>query len=78
MQEVIVYRNPLEAAIWQTVMNGEFFVVAVGLVAFFLVFLAIHGLVGKYFGWMKQQKTVYWQLAGSAVVGILIVKYLWV
>lgn len=33
MQSVIVYRNPLEAAIWESLMNGGFIIVAAFIVA---------------------------------------------
>lgn len=33
MQEVIIYRNPFEAAIWHSLMNGGFIVVLAFLVA---------------------------------------------
>ena len=33
MQEVIIYRNPLEAAIWSSLMNGGFVVVLVFILA---------------------------------------------
>lgn len=28
MQEIIVYRNPLEAALWSAIMDGSFFPMA--------------------------------------------------
>lgn len=45
MQEIIVYRNPLEAAIWKTVGSAEFFPFMVGFVVFFVVFLTVYNLL---------------------------------
>ncbi len=47
MQEIIVYRNPLEAALWSAIMGGSFFPVIVGVVAFFCVFLAVNRVLNK-------------------------------
>lgn len=47
MQEIIVYRNPLEAALWSSVMDGSFFPVIVGVVAFFCVFLAVNRVINN-------------------------------
>ena len=54
MQEVIVYRNPMEAAIWQYVMSASlsasFFPVICGVVVFFAVMLTAHNLISKRYG----------------------------
>lgn len=47
MQEIIVYRNPMEAALWSTIMSGDFFPVIVGVVVFFLVFLGVNRILNK-------------------------------
>lgn len=39
MTEIIVYRNPLEAAMWNAIGNGSLFPIIVAIVAFFVVFL---------------------------------------
>lgn len=44
--EIIVYRNPAEAALWNMLSNGEIFPFAVGIVVFFVVFLAMHRVLG--------------------------------
>lgn len=38
MQEIIVYRNPAEAAFWQLMSNGEFFPIIVGAAVAIIVF----------------------------------------
>jgi hypothetical protein len=50
MQEIIVYRNPLEAAMWNSFMNGDFFPVIAGIVVFFAVFLVSHAVARKIWG----------------------------
>ncbi len=47
MQEIIVYRNPMEAALWNTIMSGDFFPAIVGIVVFFLVFLGVNRILNK-------------------------------
>lgn len=47
MQEVIIYRNPMEAAMWNAIMDGSFFPVIVGVVVFFCVFLATNRVLNK-------------------------------
>jgi hypothetical protein len=41
MQEIIVYRSPLEAAIWQGLSSGEFFPIILGACIALVVFLFI-------------------------------------
>ena len=50
MQEVIVYRNPMEAAMWHFVMSADFFPVICGIVVFFVVMLTAHKLISKRYG----------------------------
>ncbi len=80
MQEVIVYRNPLEAAMWHAMMAGEFFPIIVGIVVFFAVFLTAHGLMVKRWGsWGKgAAQRSYAALAIGAVAGILTIWKMWV
>lgn len=47
MQSIIVYRNPLEAAMWEGIMSGSFFPVILGVVVFFCAFLAMNQLLNK-------------------------------
>ena len=47
MQEIIVYSNPMEAALWNTIMSGDFFPVIVGVAVFFLVFLGANRILNK-------------------------------
>ena len=56
MQEIIVYRNPLEAALWSAIMDESFFPAIVGVVAFFCVFLAVNRVLNKGRSWGKNVK----------------------
>jgi len=47
MQEIIIYRNPVEAVMWNAIMDGSFFPVIAGVVVFFCVFLAANQLLNK-------------------------------
>lgn len=80
MQEVIVYRNPLEAALWNTLMSGEFFPVVVGVVVFFVVFLALNAAFCKRWGsWGKGASTrTNIALAVGALSGFLTIWKMWI
>lgn len=47
MQEVIVYRNPIEAAVWSAIMNGSFMPVIAGVLVFFVVFVGFERVLNK-------------------------------
>lgn len=47
MQSIIVYRNPLEAMLWEGLMNGSFFPLIVGIVVFFFVLLLSNKILNK-------------------------------
>ena len=78
MQQIIVYRNPLEAAFWNATASAEVFVVGVGVVCFFVVFLLF-----KYFG---KRKVKYWYryvypypvIAVSALISYFVMYKIWV
>ena len=44
MQEVIVYRNPVEAAFWKFIGSGDAFPIMVAMVLFFATILLTDGL----------------------------------
>ncbi len=77
MQEVIVYRNPGEAAIWHALQNGEFFPVIVGIIVFFAVFLlANRFVVEKFFSWRARGTPTTVNLVVSAILGIVVVMWM--
>ena len=54
MQEIIVYRNPMEAAMWHSLSNGELFPVLCGIIVFFATFLFTNAVMNKIWGsWGK-------------------------
>lgn len=70
-QSIIVYRNPLEAAMWEGLMDGSIFPVIVGVIVFFAVFLTVNRfVVERYWGWNSRDVPTYTALAISAVIGI--------
>ena len=79
MQEIIVYRNPAEAALWQLLMSGEFFVVLCGILAFFAVFLGMHAVMTRIWGsWGNGAKLrSYLGLAAGAAAGVATVWAMW-
>lgn len=73
MQEVIVYRNPLEAALWQSLSGAEFFPVIVGILAFFVSFIIVNAVIGLVFpriSFRKHHYKSYVALAVAAMCGI--------
>jgi len=80
MQEIIVYRNPLEARVWEMVMDGSFFPIIVGVIVFFAVFLLIQiQIVQRFiprFHVKKQNYGTYAALLVAAIAGVWTVKYM--
>jgi hypothetical protein len=80
MQEVIVYRNPMEAAMWQLVTSGEFFPVIVGVIVFFAVFLTANSVCARIWGQWGQAATyrTYACIALGAIAGAVTVWKMWI
>lgn len=80
MQEVIVYRNPAEAALWHAMQGGEFFLVIAGVVVFFIVFLTLNAVFVRRWGsWGKGASTrTNIALVVGALSGILTVWKMWI
>lgn len=77
MQEIIVYRNPMEAALWNTIMSGDFFPVIVGVAVFFLVFLGANRILnrGRNFGKTVTRNTNI-ALGLGALVGVATIYFM--
>ena len=75
MQEIIVYRNPMEAAFWHSMSNGELFPVLCGIVMFFTVFLAANAVMNKIWGsWGKRAAMrTNAALVFGAISGVLVI-----
>ena len=54
MESIIVYRNPVEAMVWQSIMNGDFVPVGTGLLVFFFSFLILNRLLEKPVLWFQR------------------------
>jgi len=50
MQQIIVYRNPAEAAFWEFASSANFFIMLVWVFVFFVVFLSLHSLLSRFVG----------------------------
>ena len=85
VQEIIVYRNPMEKMFWDTAANGEYFPVIAGIVVFFGLLLIGLKLLEKcrWSSWYRNNKVyakilnilVWW---GAGVGGAWTIKYLWI
>lgn len=78
MQEVIVYRNPAEAAFWSMMTDGSMVPIAAGALAAVVVFLLTNRvLVGRRMFNVPAWKT-YTAFALAGAAWILVARYLWV
>lgn len=80
MQEIIVYRNPAEAAIWNALGSAEFFPFMVGIVVFFVVFLTVYNLLLLKFSryGRKGQLVTNASLAAAAVCSLATIWKMWI
>lgn len=46
--EIIAYRNPMEAMLWQTIMSGDMIPIALGAGAFLVMVVLLNNLMEKY------------------------------
>ena len=80
MQEIIAYRNPLEAAIWKALGSAEFFPFMVGIVVFVVVFLTVYNLLLLKFSryGREGQLVVNASLAAAAVCSLAAIWKMWI
>ena len=77
MQSVIVYRNPLEAMMWESLMTSNvLWPIICGIVVFFALFLASNYLLEKSFKWRYANRYVMVDLIICATVGVAVVAYM--
>lgn len=69
MQEVIIYRNPAEAAIWHAIMESPlgFLSIVVTCIVFVLTMVLIDGLVGKFKQTRSLKYTSWWIWVHGAI-----------
>lgn len=79
-QSIIVYRNPMEQAFWETVMNGQFFPVIAAIIVFFVVLLTAHNLLERFNRPRAWNSPVngYVSLALGAVAAVVVGWMLWI
>lgn len=66
MQEVIVYRNPVEAAIWHALSSASLIPIIAGVISFFIVFLAANRLLTRGVSWNAPQ----WKTNLALLLGV--------
>lgn len=78
MQEIIVYRNPMEAAMWGALGNGELFPIMCGVIIFFTSFLVLRMVGNRFFGtrYIIRKNVDVVSLIASAVVSITTIIYM--
>jgi multisubunit Na+/H+ antiporter MnhE subunit len=78
-QSIIVYRNPVEAAFWESASSGQIFPVIVGVIVFFAVFLVLNAyVVERFVTFRKRAPATYVALFIGALAGVLVVNKMWI
>ena len=67
MQQIIVYRNPLEAAIWNSLLSADGFIIMVSLAVFF--FFKV--ISSHYLSYNIKSKFPYIELIIGTIAGIV-------
>lgn len=78
MQEIIVYRNPAEAAMWNALSNADnIFPVIVGVAVFFAVFITLNNLIAEKKPFKKRAFYQKLCLGAGAVAGLFVTWVMW-
>lgn len=79
MQQVIVYRNPAEAAFWDLMTNSpNMFPISVGIVMFFVAMIVSDRILrGSKYRAVRQFGNSYASLVIGTVIGFLTTWYMW-
>jgi len=81
MQEIIVYRNPMEAMFWGAMSNGSLFPFIVGVLVFLFVLLSTNAVCNKLWGrgfGRKAAMRTNLCLAIGVIAGLFTVWKMWV
>lgn len=70
MQEIIVYRNPLEAAVWHSIMSGDFAIIIMGAILALAFFLGSHRILERRVQYRNRGRLANILLAVSGVVWV--------
>lgn len=78
-QSIIVYRNPLEQAIWEGAFGAQLSCIIFGIVAFFVVFLLLNKITTSVVGnfGKKAQIATNVNLVLGAVAGVATIYFTW-
>lgn len=80
MQEIIVYRNPLEAQLWGALSSGQLFPIIMGMIVAVAVVVLVERVFDELFG-MYRRPTKWTINAGlfiGAVAGIATSYFMWI
>jgi len=72
MQEIIVYRNPVEAAFWHSIMGGDLFPIMVAMFVAVVTIVACCSVVNKFVPRNKQKVWINLSLVAGAVAAIAV------
>lgn len=79
MQEIIVYRNPLEAQLWGALSSGQLFPIIVGVIVTVAAVVIAEWAFGKIFGVYRRPKwTSNASLLIGAFAGIVTSYFMWI
>lgn len=79
MQEIIVYRNPLEAQLWGVLSSGQLFPIIIGLIVTVAAAVIAEWAFGKIFGVYRRPKwTSNASLFIGGFVGIFTSYFMWI
>ena len=59
MQEIIIYRNPAEAAIWNMLLSDVGFALIVWLIVFFVSIVSFNEIIRKHRMWFRRFPVIY-------------------
>lgn len=71
-ESIIVYRNPLEKAMWEGTSDFSFFPIMIGVVVFFIAFLALNKVLNNLFPRLMWSKKIYSNANVALTVATLI------
>lgn len=74
-QEIIVYRNPMEKAMWDAMSGGEVFPFMVGAAVFIVAFIVTAKALEKFIPWNKRKSLwpqfVLWGIPSIAAIATI-------
>lgn len=75
--EIIVYRNPLEAAIWDSLQGGNGFIIGCAAVVFIASFWLFSFLFNRFVNWKFHHSVWgYAPIVGAGIVTVLVARHM--